>query len=138
MDPRVRASVLLFLLASIPACSTHSVIPAADGGADDSAAPTGGGEDGGADAAKSGTDGGTGGTNVTCAGGYSAQLSEAYDDACDDLYRSGPEGLPCTPSGNQCVSLNGQEGFGVFCCYAPPAGSNCDYDYHGTPQCIPQ
>jgi hypothetical protein len=81
----------------------------------------------------------------TCTGTTSSQLTkkgkpETYDDVCDGYWLTDftDTGNPCTPGGNDCAALNGEQGFSPFCCFVPPPGSLCDLDYNSTPQCVPQ
>ena len=79
-----------------------------------------------------------------CTGTFSSQVTifgipETYDQACDGEYGAGDTaGNTCTPGGNDCASLDNQNGWGIFCRYKPPSGSNCYSDYGGKPQCIPK
>lgn len=75
-------------------------------------------------------------TGDDCTGTNSAQLSISYDQACDNYYvNSFGSSNPCTPGGSECASL--QSGGYTFCCFKPPAGSQCLADYGGA-QCIPK
>lgn len=68
--------------------------------------------------------------------------AETYDTVCDNHY-SDPFGnpAPCATGGTgslSCARFAGQGGFTKFCCFHPAAGSNCDFDYFGQPQCVPE
>jgi hypothetical protein len=71
-----------------------------------------------------------------CVGTMSAQLSASYDEACDAFFwNTFGDSNPCNPGGTSCAALDTPSL--KFCCYNPPAGSDCDFDY-GAPQCIPR
>ncbi len=72
-----------------------------------------------------------------CTGTMSMTLGRTYDDACDAFFvNTFGEENPCTPGANNCAALDGD---GVtFCCHVPTKGSFCEFDYFGTPQCIPK
>ena len=99
--------------------AADSSTPPKDGGTIapvDSGPPTGGGD---------------------CVGASSAQLATTYDEACDNYYfNSFGKANNCSPGGNACAALNTSSL--TFCCFKPPAGSFCDDDYGGTPQCLPK
>jgi hypothetical protein len=86
------------------------------------------------------TDGGTttgGGGN--CVGTVSAQITPptTYDVACDNFYfNSLGDSNDCTPGPGSCAGLDTPTL--KFCCYKPPAGSDCWFDYFATPQCLPK
>lgn len=79
-----------------------------------------------------------------CVGPTSTQLRnsngtpETYDDACDAYYVNVGRSNPCAASGTTCAAYNGTSGFGAFCCYRPPSGTFCRFDYGGVAQCIPK
>jgi hypothetical protein len=71
-----------------------------------------------------------------CVGTMSAQLSSTYDDACDNYYFNVGTDNACSPGGTSCAALD--TATLTFCCYKPPVGSNCWFDYFAQPQCIPK
>ena len=65
--------------------------------------------------------------------------TKSYDQVCDDYYFSTSGGsAACTRGGTSCARYNGMAGFTTFCCYKPPTGSNCYFDYFGGAQCVPE
>jgi hypothetical protein len=91
------------------------------------------------------TGGGGGGVRTDlCQGSDSQQIVDffgfpiAYSDACDGWYLSGGPAKDCAASGQSCAAYNGSDGYGPYCCYVAPANSNCNQDWGGTPQCLPQ
>ena len=65
--------------------------------------------------------------------------TKTYDRVCDDYYFSTFGGsAPCTRGGTSCARYNGMAGYTTFCCYKPPIGSNCYFDYSGGAQCVPE
>lgn len=65
--------------------------------------------------------------------------ARSYDQVCDDYYFNTLGGsAPCTRGGTSCARFDGMAGYTTFCCYKPPIGSNCYFDYAGGAQCVPE